>query len=54
MRGEQLLMVFQTLLRMGSPPHARGAVSGLFQQVVSAGITPACAGSRTPTQVARG
>ena len=48
MRGEQTGVYPYSERLPGSPPHARGAEQ-LTQTVLnSAGITPACAGSRTP------
>ena len=45
MRGEQLYHIRVQIWMLGSPPHARGAVSFLGVINKIQGITPACAGS---------
>ena len=47
MRGEDRLRISHNRPPYGSPPHARGRQHGRPPQVVSVGITPACAG-KTP------
>ena len=50
MRGEQIWRTFYRVRMMGSPPHARGAVSIGFHNAPDSGITPACAGSRMSSE----
>ena len=45
MRGEQSLFRLMGISRVGSPPHARGAVLPPLVILLMTGITPACAGS---------
>ena len=44
MRGEDLYDAVVKLLKVGSPPHARGRQSALSANASVQGITPACAG----------
>ena len=48
MRGEQLLCAEHGASGLGSPPLARGTVKPFNLLPQCAGITPACAGNRTP------
>ncbi len=44
MRGEKFGKEADTMMAMGSPPHARGKVCGGIRGYAVVGITPACAG----------
>ena len=46
MRGEKANMRSSSSIEQGSPPHARGKVSGLIGVLLGVWITPACAGKR--------
>ena len=50
LRGEQGTYAKSFYSVMGSPPLARGTVSGYNQNESVAGITPACAGNRLPRE----
>ena len=47
MCGEKERNYQKSTKRIGSPPHVRGKVAGLFQVPDTGGITPACAGKST-------
>ena len=53
-RGEHLRQGSHRSVPAGSSPHTRGALGGVSQAVVSAGIIPAYAGSTTVAQSASG
>ena len=48
MRGEKKKRHFYMGLSLGSPPHARGKAEEGVERRFQGGITPACAGKRTP------
>ena len=48
MRGDKRQCLEYLAKVRGSPPHARGQVSGCEHVCKAAGITPACAGTSTP------
>ena len=50
--GEQLFLARRRTLPPGSPPRVRGTVIGVSAAVVTARITPACAGNRREMPVA--
>ena len=49
MRGEKKKSPSNSVIFRGSPPHARGKAFRRFFQRVHIGITPACAGKRSPS-----
>ena len=44
MRGEKARLTFFSVLKRGSPPHARGKAYEWGKERIDARITPACAG----------
>ena len=51
LRGEQFARVMPAPYSTGSPPLARGTVLTRNAARINAGITPACAGNRSPTRL---
>ena len=47
MRGEHVLRNEPVVLKLGSPPHARGTPALAMATIDDTGITPACAGNTT-------